>query len=156
MKLYEIDRALETCVIIDENGEEVALDFDAIRLLEMERDKKLENLCCMYKGMIADIAALKSEKKKLGDRQSALEKRAESLLEFLQAELAGEIVKSARVQTTYRNVKDIVEITDEKLLPEEALRVKTEPDKTAIKQLIKSGVPVPGAVLFDRISMSIK
>ena len=50
-----------------------------------------------------------------------------------------------------------VEITDEKALPAEYLRVKTitEPDKIAIGKALKMGA-VPGAKLGDKVSAIIK
>ena len=41
-------------------------------------------------------------------------------------------------------------------LKPEFLRIKKEPDKTAIKEVLKAGAAVAGAHLEDKQSMSIK
>jgi hypothetical protein len=46
-----------------------------------------------------------------------------------------------------RSVPPKVEITDEAALPDSYVRVVRSPDKTAIKDALKRGEPVPGAVL---------
>ena len=62
MKLFDIDERLAACVKLDESrvvdtesGE--IIDLEAIAALEMERDKKIENLGCWYKNLLAEAEA---------------------------------------------------------------------------------------------------
>lgn len=52
---------------------------------------------------------------------------------------------------------DIVNVTDMNVLPAEYIRVKTttEPDKLAIKDALKQGIEIPGAMLEKSFSLRI-
>lgn len=67
MKLFDIDERLAACVKLDESrvvdtesGE--IIDLEAIAALEMERDKKIENLGCWYKNLLAEKVAMSFRK----------------------------------------------------------------------------------------------
>jgi len=158
MKLYEIDAALENCAIFDETtGEVIELDYDAIRELVMERDAKLENIACWIKSLNAEAEAVKTEKLKLQKRQQTLETRADGLKQFLQAELAGEKIKTGRVSVSYHTTRNVVDIKDAEMVPADFMVVrKIEPDKTALKNAILAGEIIDGVQLVDKVSIVIK
>ena len=52
MTLYEIDSRLEA--LVDPETGEIA-DFETFEALDMERNRKLENMACWIKNMKADI-----------------------------------------------------------------------------------------------------
>ena len=94
MKLIDIDENLAACVKLDESrvvdtesGE--IIDLEAIAALEMERDKKIENLGCWYKNLLAEAEALKAQKNAFAEREKAKKAKAESLRGFLSRYLNG-------------------------------------------------------------------
>ena len=174
MKLYEINKELDeilsryaymdTDLVDTETGEvleeEAANEVMAsLAQLQMAKEEKRENIACWIKSMDAEIKALKAEEDNLAKRRRSLTNKRDNVFGFLQADLAGEKLVSARVKVTYRHTA-AVEVTDMDALPEEYKRVKTtvEADKKAIKDAITTlGADcVSGAVLVERLSMSIK
>lgn len=154
MNLFEIDEAILSC--IDEETGEV-IDEAALDALNMERSTKIRNIACWIKDLKADAEALKAEATKMADRQKAAENKADSLKAYLDRYLAGEKVSTPEFSISYRNVKNGRTVIDDAgAVPEAFLRVKTEPDKTAISAAIKGGATVPGAHLEDSHSLILK
>ena len=155
--LYELTRAIEEFDLeIDEETGEVT-NLDELDALELERDTKVENIALWVKNLTAEAAAIKAEVQNLTKRQKAAENKAERLKDYLMGNLAGEKFKTPKVAISYRT-SEAVEITDEDLIPEEFLVIKTEykPDKKAIKDELKAGGEVEGAELVKRTSLQIK
>lgn len=163
MKLFDIDERLAACVKLDESrvvdtesGE--IIDLEAIAALEMERDKKIENLGCWYKNLLADAEALKAQKNAFAEREKAAKAKAESLKGFLGCYLNGKKFETAKVAMSFRK-SEAVEF-DAKCIgdvPEEFLKFKDpELDKVAVKKAIKAGETVPGCELVARQNLQIK
>lgn len=163
MKLFDIDERLAACVKLDESrvvdtesGE--IIDLEAIAALEMERDKKIENLGCWYKNLLADAEALKAQKNAFAEREKAAKVKAESLKGFLGRYLNGKKFETAKVAMSFRK-SEAVEF-DAKCIgdvPEEFLKFKDpELDKVAVKKAIKAGETVPGCELVARQNLQIK
>lgn len=163
MKLFDIDERLAACVKLDESrvvdtesGE--IIDLEAIAALEMERDKKIENLGCWYKNLLAEAEALKAQKNAFAEREKAKKAKAESLRGFLRRYLNGKKFESAKVAMSFRK-SEAVEF-DAKCIgdvPEEFLKFKDpELDKVAVKKAIKAGETVPGCELVARQNLQIK
>lgn len=107
MKLFDIDERLAACVKLDESrvvdtesGE--IIDLEAIAALEMERDKKIENLGCWYKNLLAEAEALKAQKNAFAEREKAKKAKAESLKGFLGRYLNGKKFETAKVAMSFR------------------------------------------------------
>ena len=163
MKLFDIDERLAACVKLDESrvvdtesGE--IIDLEAIAALEMERDKKSENLGCWYKNLLSDAEALKAQKNAFAEREKAAKAKAESLRGFLGRYLNGKKFETAKVAMSFRK-SEAVEF-DAKCIgdvPEEFLKFKDpELDKIAVKKAIKAGETVPGCELVQRQNLQIK
>lgn len=163
MKLFDIDERLAACVKLDESrvvdtesGE--IIDLEAIAALEMERDKKIENLGCWYKNLLADAEALKAQKNAFAEREKAAKAKAESLRGFLGRYLNGKKFETAKVAMSFRK-SEAVEF-DAKCIgdvPEEFLKFKDpELDKVAVKKAIKAGESVPGCELVQRQNLQIR
>lgn len=163
MKLFDIDERLAACVKLDESrvvdtesGE--IIDLEAIAALEMERNKKIENLGCWYKNLLADAEALKAQKNAFAEREKAAKAKAESLKGFLGRYLNGKKFETAKVAMSFRK-SEAVEF-DAKCIgdvPEEFLKFKDpELDKVAVKKAIKAGETVPGCELVQRQNLQIK
>ena len=158
MKLYEIDETIMSC--IDEETGEI-IDSEKLDKLQMERDKKIENVACWIKDLKAEAEALKAEKQALAERQRVAENKAESLKKYLAYALDGKKFSTAKCAVSFRSTES-VEVTDEglnNLMKEhdELLTYKApEPNKTAIKQAIKDGLSVQGVQLVQNTSTIIK
>lgn len=157
MNLYEIDNAIMSCVDY-ETGE--ILDLDYLNHLQMERNRKIENILCWIKNLESDAEQIKEEEKALGERRKAIEKKSESLRNYVSWILNGEKFKTARVEVTYRKSEAVI-IDDVKKFVgccnDEYITFKEpEPNKTKIKSALKAGVSVPGCHLEERNNMSIK
>lgn len=163
MKLFDIDERLAACVKLDESrvvdtesGE--IIDLEAIAALEMERDKKLENLGCWYKNLLAEAEALKAQKNAFAEREKARRAKAESLKGFLGRYLNGKKFETAKVAMSFRK-SEAVEFDAKYIgdVPEEFLKFKDpELDKVAVKKAIKAGETVPGCELVQRQNLQIK
>ena len=156
MTLYEINEQIQKAIELGfdpETGE--ILDEAALEQLQLDRDEKIENICLFIKDLKAEAAALDAEKKNLDARASVAKKKSDSLSRYLQAMLDGEKFKTARCSISYRKTSAVI-VDDENELPELCVRIRKEPNKTAIKDYINAGVSVPGAHIEDRQSMIIK
>lgn len=163
MKLFEIDAKIAACVTLPggttvdtETGE--IIDLEAIAALEMERDKKIENLGCWYKNLLADAEALKAQKTAFAEREKAARNKAESLKKFLGEYLDGKKFETDKVAMTFRK-SEAVEFDSSFIhdVPPDFLKFKEpELDKTAVKKAIKNGESVPGCELVARQNLQIK
>lgn len=156
MTLYEINEQIQKAIELgfDPDTGEI-LDESALEQLQLDRDEKIENICLFIKDLKAEAAALDAEKKNLDARASVAKKKSDSLSRYLQAMLDGEKFKTARCSISYRKTSAVI-VDDENELPELCVRIRKEPNKTAIKDYINAGVSVPGAHIEDRQSMIIK
>lgn len=156
MTLYQLNEQIQKAIELGfdpETGE--ILDESALEQLQLDRDEKIENICLFIKDLKAEAAALDAEKKNLDARATVAKRKSDSLSRYLQAMLDGEKFKTARCSISYRKTSAVI-VDDENELPELCVRIRKEPNKTAIKDYINAGVSVPGAHIEDRQSMIIK
>ena len=146
MSLYQINQQILSLEKMDddyvdtETGEIISQEeFDQ---LNIDREEKIESICLWIKNLKAEAKAIKDEEENLAKRRKGLESKADSLTRFISRILmgskfktarAGSKFKTARASVSYRKSKS-VNITGD--VPEEFLRVKTEPNKTAIKEYL--------------------
>lgn len=153
MKLYEYNQAIND--LIDEETGEI-IDEEKFNELMLGKEEKIEGLLLWSKELTAEAKAIKEEEKNLADRRKALENKAENIKNFVQYQLEGQKFSTSKVAVTYRK-SQAVEITDLSLIPEIYLRHKEpEADKTALKEILKTGEIIDGCELVDRISMTVK
>jgi len=162
MTIYDIDKAIADLLAVDEEtGEVTLLNAEAFEALQMERERKAENLALACKNLTAEAAAIKAEEANLKKRRETVEAQASRAIEYLAYVLNGEPFKTPKVAVSYRKTQSV------KFDPEfmewaknnapGLLREKEpEADKTAIKQAIKDGITVPHAEIVTNISMLIK
>lgn len=161
LSLYEIDHALEA--LVDEETGEIK-DFDAFEALQMERDKKIENVACWTKNLDAEAKAIRAEELSLAERRKSLEKKRERLMEYLDRALDGNPFKSAKCSVTFRK-STRVEITNMEELVHwcvtnghDGLVQYSAPSvaKSDISSLLKTGVSVDGAELATSMNVGVK
>lgn len=162
MNLYEISEAVETAfnlAIDPETGEVNDDQLILLESLEMERDKKIENIALLIKNYRADAAALKAEKDAFAKRQRQAENRAESLSRYLETALNGEKFSTDKCAINFRKTSKIVlnegmTVYD---IDTHFLRMKEpELDKQAIKQALADGIKVEGVHEEPGLSMTVR
>lgn len=155
-KLFDLDPDAETHLVDPETGEVIFGTADEIfNQLALAWDQKVEGIALMIKNNIAEAEAIRAEEIKLADRRRVKENTVARLKEFLSQELNGTKFESAKVKISYRKSTS-VDIKADAEIPVQYLRVKTEPDKTAIKKALEVGEEIPGAELVTKNGIIIK
>lgn len=152
--LYEINAQIEqawSAAVDPETGEIISEEAaQAIEQLSMAR------LALYYKNLMAEAEALKAEKQTLAARQSAAEKKAESIKKYLAASMNGEKYKSEKVAISWRK-SESVSVDANAFLPEEYVTLREPiPNLTAIKKALKAGEQIDGATLVASNNIQIK
>lgn len=160
--LYEIDASI-MALVDPETGE--ITDWDAFDALQMAREKKIENVACWYKNLVAEAKMLKDEESALKARREAVERSAERRLSYLRDALCGENFKTAKCAVTFRKSIPSVQIDDAAIVREwaehndhhECIKY-AEPElrKKELGDLLRKGIEIPGVQLVQGISMGVK
>lgn len=169
MTIYDIDNEFANkmdeflSVFDEETGEVTDIDrFEELKKaldgLAEERKKKISNVACWYKSLVAEAEAIKAEKQNLAKRQQTIENKAESLKKYLEYALQGEKFEDARCKISYRTSEAVTfaEGFDYSKLPTEFQKVTVEPKKAEIKKAIKDGQGFAGVFLSKNTSTIIK
>lgn len=161
MTLYEIDQKMQS-LVDPETGE--LMDYEAFVALQMDREKKIENMALWVKDLSAEAKAIKEEEDNLRDRRRGMENKAERLKTYLSIALGGEKFQTARCAVSFRKTAS-VQIDDQDNLIrwleqngyDDCLKYKEpEVSKAEVGRLIKSGMPVPFAHMEERQSVGVK
>lgn len=160
MKLYEIDHAIMECVD-SETGEIV--DFDKLNALTMARGKKLEGVGIAIKNLTAEAKALREEEKNLAERRKVLERKAEGYKEWLANVLNGDKFETSKIKCSFRK-SSRVDVNENEFSAwaishdrEELLIFAVpKPNKTKLKEVILSGEEIPGVIIEDTNSLTVK
>ena len=161
MKLYEIAKSIkELCAKIDET-EELQDIFNAVRETKMSFNDKVESCVFVIKELDDLINARKEFIKKIKEHIDAMENKRNGLAEYVLFNMKDSDIPIVKGQYfTVKPVKNPPKITvfDETLIPEKFKKIKTEIviDKTAIKESIKGGIPVDGAIMEQTERLSIR
>ncbi len=151
--LYEITAEYENLLWMMEENE--LPDEELITLLEEvadQFDKKATNITGLFLNMEAESKNIKDAEAKMKKRRDSLDRKSKSLREYLlnsMIMLEIQTVKTNQFHVKIRNNPASVNILSEAIMPddfkEEVSTIRI--DKTSIKNSIKAGNPVPGAVL---------
>lgn len=162
MTIFEIDAAIAACVD-PETGE---VDAEQIADLQMEREKKIDNVAAWILDLEGDIKKLADERARvtahLDDLKNACEKKIEKLKGYLRYALGDTPYKNDRLSVKFTRSQVIKDMTDEQIasLPAEFKTIKTvttvKPDKVALKKAIKDGWNIAGVEVEERVSVSVK
>lgn len=157
----EIDEQMLS--LIGEDGE--IMDREAFDALQMERDKKAENMALWVLDLKDEESAIRNEIGRLKEHLDSAERKEKRLKEYLKTVLEGEVLKTPTVSVSYRTTQ-AVEINDveqvvnwaEKDERYESVLTYKEPEisKTELKKLLNEGVEVPGAAIVMNTSTIIK
>lgn len=162
MNLYEVAEEIEKAFALAVDPDTGEIDDEKMVLLEslqMERDRKIENVACYIKNLKADAQALKAEKDAFAKRQKQAENKAEALSRYLMSALNGEKFSSNRCSVSFRHTQKVT--LDEGYtiydIDTHFVRMKEpELDKTAIKKALEDGTPIAGVHMEDGLSMTIR
>lgn len=162
MTLYDINEAVSTAfnLAVDPNTGEINEEqLVLLEMLELERDKKIENIALLIKNLRAEAVALKTEKEVFQKRQKQAENKAESLMRYLQEALNGEKFSTDKCQISWRKTSKIV--LDEGCtvydIDTHYLRMsEPELNKTEIKKALDAGIAVEGVHQENGMSMTVK
>lgn len=163
MRLYEIpaiiDDVLENSFHVDgETGE--VFDEDDLEALDMALDEKLEATALYVKSLDAEADAIKAEEKRLNDRRKSIEKRSESLEDYIARTMVRSGKKKVETPKCLLRTRktERVEVLDKSEVPDYFMRSKLviEPDKNELKKRLKAGEIIPGCVLVSGESLTIK
>ena len=152
--LYEIENEILDCFDA-ETGE--ILDEEKLESLNMEKEKKLEGVALAIRMLEADVAACEEEKKRFQRRILQDKAHIEGYKSYLSKSLQNERFRTSEVDVRFRKSK-AVDIVDEKLIPVEYIKYKTEQtiDKQGIRQALTAGEQIDGCRLVENVSVTIK
>ena len=171
MKLYEINAEIEALLAQlepDPETGEIPADEDEIiarlNALAMKREDILQYLAKLALNLRAESAALKAEEARLKQRREALEKKEARLIMILDRECAGESTDLGVATLSYRKTSRL-EVTDEAKAVSwlkrhkytDAFKVPAPTVyKTEVRRLLSAGQKVPGCMVVDDRSCSLK
>lgn len=160
MNIYEIDQAILS-LADPETGE--ITDLDALNNLCMERNTKIENVACWIKNLTSDVAELKNEEAALSERRKRKETKITQLKRYLSDALNGQKFETPKCAVSFRKSTAVSIKNPEMVVTwavthgnRDVIKVKEEISKTALKDLLKSGVIVDGAELTENMSVGVK
>lgn len=160
MRLYDIDVNLRALwnKIAEQEGEITEEDMQMLNELEIAKTDKLEGYGVIIREMKSEIDECDAEMKRIKEiadrKKNAMERLKKSLQEFM---IGNEIDKfeSVKVKLSFRKSQSL-EIEEDAIIPEDLMRIKKEPDKTAIKEFIVNGGELQGVHLLDKKNIQIK
>lgn len=168
MTLYELTKEQQYLYDLLANGEAIDMETgeidpvveEQLKINNEQIDEKIKAWGIVCKQLQADAKMLKDEEEAISIRRKRAERHAELVKNRLENQmiLLGKLqFKDTKVDISFRKAKK-VEITNEELLPEEYLSVKTTitPAKTLIMTALKEGKEVQGATLVETQNIQIK
>lgn len=150
--LYEINEQIAG--LVDPETGEIA-DFETFEKLNLDLDTKIKNIALWIVNLRSDAEQLEEQEKKFRDRKTAAKNKAESLKSLLDGFLSGEKRSFPEVVISYRKSEQVT-VDDDAKLDDRFLRIKTEIDKTALKDALKHGESIEGARLEVKNNIQIK
>lgn len=158
MSIYDIDAAIVS--LIDAETGEVS-DEEAFDALQMERDKKVENIGLLLKNTVAEAKAIKEEEQALAARRKTAENKVERLKNLLAYALHGEKFSTPKLKVSYRKSR-VVNLDQQFIEWAESnaddLLTYSEPkvNKTAVRDAIDSGRDIKFATIETKQNMQVK
>ncbi|MGQ7321878.1 siphovirus Gp157 family protein [Streptococcus suis] len=156
--IYELTGIFKQIAEMEGIDEETKLDtLESIDWTE-QFEEKVENTVKVIKNKEADVDQIKEEIDRLTKRKKSIENDITRLKTGLQGafEITGhEKVKTLLFTVSLANNQPSV-VVDEDLLPKKYFIQTLKPDKTAIKELLKAGKKIKGAVLQESRSLRIR
>lgn len=161
-KLYELDQRINELIAnsIDPETGEVSDGFiEKLDALNMERNKKIDNIMCLIKNLISDAEGWEAEEKRLAELKKSAKSRAESLKAYLTNYMEAGVEKftSPHGKIGWRKSEKVI-VQDVDALPEEFKKVKVDitADLVSLKKALKEDVKIDGASIEEHQNIQIK
>lgn len=162
MTIFEIDKQIVDLIenSIDPETGEVVLDEAELEKLQMDREKKIENLLMYYKDTLGQSRVIKDEIDSLAERKGVLDRKADRLKSLIETILHGETFETPKVKVSYRESKSVDLTVDflawAKENRDDLLNYKEpEVNKKAVKEALKNGEELVGASIITKMNMQI-
>jgi hypothetical protein len=163
MKLYEISeqyKEVQKLIDDDESGSMREAIADTMQMIEGDFQDKAQAVVSLTFNMGGSITALDKEIERLQDKKKVIQNKVDSIRDYLKMNMEATGISKIECPLftiTLTKPAKQVEITDEALLPDEFVRVKTTvaPDKVALAKALKEGKEITGAILVDGASRLI-
>jgi hypothetical protein len=160
--LYEISYEYQNLLYLLEENE--LPEEEVVALLEEvseQFDKKASNITGLFLNMEAESRSIKEAEAKMKKRRGSLDRNSQRLREYLlQNMIILEIqeVKTPQFQVKIRNCPHRVELVSESLIPDDYKETveSTKIDKTSIKEAMKNGILIPGALLKQSQRLDVR
>jgi hypothetical protein len=164
MKLYEISddymRTLEGVVIDEDTGEIIDITGN-LPVVREHFIAKAKNVAYVFSNLDAEIAAIKKAEGMMTRRRKRLESESKKIRLYLKNEMQRTGI--SKVDCEYFSIKvkknpPHVKVLNEKLIPAiyKTVEIMETIDKSAIRDAIKAGVEVPGAILENDTKLDVK
>lgn len=157
MNLYELSIAFQEVQNMDLDPEVMKDTLDSIN---DAIENKAENIAKLIRNLESDVSAYKEEEDRLKTKRQATENKVKWLKTYLEdnMKLTGKTkFKSGTFNFSIQKNPASVNILDERIIPEEFLIPQLPKiDKTALKDVLKNGVEVPGAELKQTEGLRIR
>lgn len=151
MKLYEITNQIKELENIEDLADEVLAD--TLESLTADFDSKSLSVAHYFLNVDSDVEKLKEAEKRIADRRKAIERKSESLKNYLisnMQRLGINKIECPEFSIALRKPLEVVECDVYQLDQEYVITKKTRtPDKRLIKAAIKNGYDVKGARLTE-------
>ena len=163
MKLYELtskrQELLDLIAAMDSEDLELSDAVgDTLEALDEAIQDKAEAVASFIFSLQADSAALKQEEQRLAERRRLNDAKVERMKTYL-ADMLQEAdidkVQGLKYTIGFRR-SEKVQVIDVDALPERFLRVKREPNLTALKEALKAGQAFDGVSLTTNKNLSIR
>jgi hypothetical protein len=157
VKLYDISeqyKEVQNLIESDESGSMAEAIADTMQMIEGDFKDKAQAVVSLTLNMDGSITALENEIQRLQDKKKVLQNKIDSIRNYLKMNMQATGISKIECplfSITLSKPTKQVEITDESLLPDEFVKVKTtvSPDKVLIAKVLKEGKEITGAILVD-------
>ena len=151
--LYEIQEDILSCIDL-KKGE--IIDVERLHGLQMERRKKIRNIACWIKNLLADARAYEDEEKTFAARKSAAKNKADRLKQYLSDCLHGEKIQDKEFSIGWRKSQRIHIDEGAAIPPAYLIPVPDKVDKQGLKDALRQGVLLPGITLMEYNNIQIQ
>ena len=157
MNLYKLSVAFQEVQNMELDPEVMKDTLDSI---EDAIENKAENIAKLIRNLESDVSAYKEEEDRLKTKRQVTENKVKWLKTYLEdnMKLTGKTkFKSGMFNFSIQKNPVSVNILDERIIPEEFLIPQLPKiDKTALKDVLKTGVEIPGAELKQTEGLRIR
>lgn len=160
MRLYEIDQNLRALwnKIAEQEGEITEEDMQALEELELAKSDKIEGYGVIIRELESEIDECSNEMKRIKEIHDRKVKRQEWLKATLKQFLIDNGIdkyESVKVRLSFRKSQK-VELAQDIVLPKEFIKVEEKANVQAIKDYLKQGGVLEGAVLVENSNLQVK